>query len=190
MCAVMAIDITTMLHRKRVTSVDDCLFQFAWDLYVASFPEQERRELDYQREALEVGEFYADVVLESDKPIGILFWWSLSDLVYVEHLATSPAVRGRGYGDRILRELIERSDKPIILEVEHPTCEMSRRRIGFYERVGFTLSDLHYSHPSYQQPSDERVELMIMTHPQAITEHELAKFTSKEFPKIHFRAFQ
>ncbi len=178
-----------MIQRKNISTIKDPLFSFCWELYVAAFPENERRDLYYHTETMSREQFHCDVVLNSDEPIGILFWWDLSGFTFVEHLATTPAVRGAGYGNQILSELISVSRKPILLEVEHPEDEISRRRIKFYERMGFVLNNHPYRHPSYQQIEGEFVDLMIMTHPNSITESELQHFISNEFPIIHFRSF-
>ena len=37
----------------------------------------------------------------------------------------------------MLQELVKQYQKPICLEVELPEDELTRRRIGFYERNGF-----------------------------------------------------
>ncbi len=176
-----------MISRKRLSGESDPLYPFAWALYEASFPIEERRAMDYHLETMAKGAFCAEVILDCDTPIGILFWWDLEHFRYVEHLATSPAVRSGGYGGKILRAFIAESDKPILLEVEHPMEELSRRRIGFYERIGFVLSVLPYRHPSYHQIKDEFVELMIMTYPRRITAEELQQFVDIELPIIHFR---
>ncbi len=178
-----------MIHRKNISTTQDPLFPFCWELYLAAFPQEERRSLDYHTETMNNEQFHCDVVVDGDLPIGILFWWSLREFVFVEHLATTPAVRGGGYGRQILGELISTSERPILLEVEHPEDEISRRRIGFYERMGFVLNDHPYSHPSYQQAEGEFVSLKVMTYPKGITMDELQYFMTSEFPTIHFRSF-
>lgn len=179
-----------MIKRIKVSGESDPLFPFSWELYEASFPEHERRERGYHLETMTKRQFRAEVILDCDTPIGIIFWWDLAEFRFIEHLATSPSLRGRGYGDMILREFIADSNKPLILEVEHPTDEIARRRIEFYKRVGFVLNNHPYRHPSYQQIKDSFVELMVMTYPQPITSEELAQFTEEEFPTIHFRSWQ
>ncbi len=178
-----------MTHCKRLKTNTDKLFPFCWELYLSAFPDEERRELDYHVETMRLDQFHCDVVLDVDVPIAILFWWDLKEFTFIEHLATTPAVRGRGYGDQILREFILDSKKPVLLEVEHPTNDICRRRIGFYERIGFILNEHQYRHPSYQQIKDKFVDLMVMTYPKAITNNELQNFTRNEFPAIHFRSF-
>ncbi len=179
-----------MIQYRNISTITDPIFPFCWDLYITAFPEEERRGLDYHTETMSKEQFHCDVVTNSDTPIGILFWWDLNDFIFVEHLATTPAVRGKGYGNQILSTLISRSKKPILLEVEHPTDEISHRRIGFYERMGFMLNDHTYRHPSYQQIEGEFVDLKVMTYPRFITKEELQRFISNEFPTIHFRSFR
>ncbi len=179
-----------MSHHKRVSSEKDPLFPFCWELYQTAFPEVERRAKDYHTESMALDLFHADVVFDSDTPIGILFWWELSNFRFIEHFATSPTLRGKGYGDKILRGLIAQNDKPILLEVEHPTDDISRRRIGFYERIGFTLNKHPYSHPSYQQLPNTFVSLMVMTYPRPLSTEELQRFTEVEFPTLHFRSYR
>ncbi len=179
-----------MIRRKNISTTKESLFQFCWELYLKAFPENERRSLDYHTETMSKREFHCDVVLDSDTPIGILFWWDLSDYIFVEHLATTPAVRGKGYGNQILQELITDSKKPILLEVELPEDEISRRRIGFYERIGFVLNHHPYCQPSLKQIERDSLPLMVMTYPNPISKSELQRFIANEFPVIHFRNFK
>lgn len=176
-----------MIQRKEISTVSDPLFPFCWELYLAAFPERERRALDYHTETMSKEQFHCDVILDCNEPIGILFWWELSGFVFIEHLATTPEVRGRGYGNQIINEFISLCNKPIILEVEHPTDDISRRRISFYERLGFVLNAHPYRQPSFKQIEGEFVDLMVMTYPRGITSSELRDFVKNEFPTIHFR---
>lgn len=176
-----------MIRRQKLSSEVDPLFQFSWDLYVASFPDLERREMDYHLEAMQKGEFNADVLLDEDQPIGILFWWDLREFRYIEHLTTSPNLRGGGYGAKTLQAFIAESPKPIILEVEPPTQEINRRRITFYERIGFHQNDHPHSQPSYRQIEGESIELIIMTYPEPISEQSMQRFTDLFLSVVHFR---
>lgn len=178
-----------MIHYQRIYSQEDILFPFCWELYQSAFPEVERREESYHLETMELKPFRAEVIFDDDVAIGILFWWELTHFRYIEHFATSPQQRGKGYGKEALKEFISRSDKPILLEVEHPEDKLSRRRIGFYERIGFKLNHHPYSHPSYHQRPDEVVSLMIMSYPTPISAAQLQEFITEELPLIHFRSF-
>ena len=85
--------------------------------------------------------------------LGLLTTWTFDTFTYIEHFALSPEVRGRGYGSEALQMLIAQTKQPLILEAEPPTDELTRRRIRFYERSGFTLYDYPYLQPAYTADS-------------------------------------
>lgn len=143
--------------------------------------------MEYHLETMEAKSFSFEAIFDGSKFIGVIAWWQFDTLRFIEHLATLPAVRGEGYGERILHEFASAQLSPIILEVEHPTCEMSRRRIGFYERNGFALNDYPYSHPPYHTNQKEFVSLMLMSYPRAISASEAEDFKRECYSKVHFR---
>ena len=57
--------------------------------------------------------------------------------------------------------------------MEPPETELTRRRIGFYERNGFVLNDYDYVQPSLGEGKDP-VPLRIMTWPRGMDREELA----------------
>ena len=83
--------------------------------------------------------------------VGLITVWKFAGFSYVEHLATSPSVRNKGYGRKIMEVLQQQFPGVIILEVEKPVDEWSRRRIGFYQRCGFSLCEKEYVQPSYRK---------------------------------------
>ena len=94
-------------------------------------------------------------------PIGFITVWNLCGFHYGEHLATSPAVRNKGYGKQVMQQLLKMHPGLFVLEVEEPTDEMSQRRIGFYQRCGFTLCDREYVQPPYH-PEDSGLPMKLM----------------------------
>ncbi len=175
------------MQKHRITSSQDEYFTFFWELYILSFPQEERRSRDYQIETLAQRGYNLEVVLDGELPIGFISWWEMSRAIYMEHFAIDPSLRGRSYGGKLLADFMNASPKPIILEVEHPTDDLSIRRIGFYERLGFVLNHHPYAHPSYQSPDEPMVELMIMSYPSQVTALELEVFKDEVFPMVHFR---
>lgn len=169
---------------SKITDINHPLFAKAWELYLRSFPPQERRQLRTQRKIMGNPLYHFELVTDGDLFVGFLLWWSFDDVRYIEHLATTPQLRGGGYGARILGDFILQSDVSVLLEVEHPTDEMSRRRIGFYDRAGFILNDRPYTHPPYKK-GGKPVSLMLMTYPTAITNESLNRFLGEHHPVIH-----
>ena len=97
----------------------------------------------------------------SQKLLGLLTTWHFETFVYIEHFAIDPALRSQGYGTEALKTFISKQEKPIILEAEPPTDDITRRRIGFYQRNGLTLYDFPYIQPAYT-PESKPVELRLM----------------------------
>lgn len=172
------------LELVRVESCDSPLFESCWSLYESAFPEEERREKGYHIETMQREQFHFDAVVEGDSFVGIIGWWDLDTALYIEHFAIVPTLRGGGYGGRILSLIKGISAKQVILEVEHPTDPLAQRRIVFYRREGFHLNTHHYSHPPYR--GTERVNLLIMSYPDPISEEALERFKERYFPLIHF----
>ena len=139
------------LTYRRFLSTADAGWAAAYRLYEASFPPCERRsERDYDAALADEG--YA----------------------YLEHLAVEPVLRGHNYGARILYDLCRRAGR-VILEIDPPEDEISRRRRGFYERNGFVYNEYDYIHPSYLRPPQPH-RLMVMSYPEAISPAEFEAF--------------
>lgn len=121
-------------------------------LFELSFPPEERRTLEAQRCVTdEKASFTTFALYDADRFAGLLTCWQGPGFVYVEHFATSPEVRGRGIGSEVLCRLSSLYSDPVVLEVELPRDEFSRRRIGFYQRNGFRLwAASSYIQPPYQ----------------------------------------
>ena len=152
-----------MLTLHRLTSSSHPLFSWIEELIETSFPIEERRDVTKQRKLIDENEnFYCNVIEEDGKAIGVINYWQLDDFYYLEHFATDPTLRNGGYGSKTLELLRKSVDKPIILEAEEPLDEMSRRRIGFYQRQGFTLQETPYLQPPYRE-GDDFLPLKLMT---------------------------
>lgn len=128
-------------------------YSFVERLLVDSFPEDERRDLSAQRHNTDSNPLmYCCVIIDNDVYAGLLTFWDFGDFRYVEHFATAPAARNRGLGARAMERFLEQSDKPVVLEVELPEDDLSRRRIGFYSRLGFDLwTGYDYVQPPYRE---------------------------------------
>lgn len=151
-------------------------YPFIEQLMLDSFPLTERRTEKDQREVTDnEPHFKCMLITDGTLEIGLITLWQFPDFTYVEHLATSPSVRNQGYGKQIMLKLTELVPGLVLLEVELPENELSRRRIGFYERCGFTLHPYEYLQPPYHA-GGEPFPLRIMTKGTEI-------FTLEEFEK-------
>lgn len=127
-------------------------YPFVENLLHDSFPEAERRDDEAQRENTDCNpKFSCHLIADGDILVGFITIWRLNGFHYIEHLATSPNIRNRGYGKQIMEKIKETIPGIIVLEVEMPNDEPSTRRINFYRRCGFTLCDKPYIQPPYRK---------------------------------------
>ena len=106
------------------------------ELYGMSFPYNEQREPDSQAKIMSDPEYHFELIYDEGRFVGEVLSWENADFIYIEHFCMLPDVRGRGCGARAL-ELLRARGKTIILEIDPPVDDISRRRKGFYERNGF-----------------------------------------------------
>ncbi|WP_300724426.1 GNAT family N-acetyltransferase [uncultured Bacteroides sp.] len=143
-------------------NTSDIRYPFVEELLHTSFPLSERRDDTEQRYNTDSKDhFHCYLILDDDTHIGMISVWEFPEFSYVEHLATSPKIRNKGYGKQIMEALRNQLDGIIILEVERPEDEMSIRRINFYKRCGFSLCEMDYIQPPYRK-GGESLPLYLM----------------------------
>ena len=152
-----------MIKIKRITTGDSQYYDYMEQLLTTSFPVEEYRELEVLREYTDhTPNFYCNIILNDETPVGLLTYWDLGKFYYIEHFAVDPNQRNGGFGRKLLEYLAGFLNKPIVLEVEHPTDEMAQRRINFYQRQGYTLWEREYFQPPYRNGhSDLPMYLMV-----------------------------
>lgn len=151
-----------MITIQRINSSHEH-YPFMEKLMETAFPLQERRNADQQRENADNNHrFHNNILLENGTPIGLLTYWDFESFLYIEHFAISSDIRNKGYGQMALNILKDMWNGMIVLEVEEPTDELTRRRIGFYERQGFVLQPHSYLQPPYRD-GDEWFPMKLMT---------------------------
>ncbi|MCG7319782.1 GNAT family N-acetyltransferase [Brevibacillus laterosporus] len=158
----------------RLTSTNDVLFNKAFDLYKASFPEHEQRLFEDQIVTLNNSEYHCDVILEKDVFVGIIFYWETSGYTYIEHFAIGPDMRGNNIGSRCLQKFCDLHSL-VILEIDPPVESISIRRKNFYMRLGFMENHYQHKHPAYRKQNLPH-ELVIMSFPRSISEFEYMQF--------------
>lgn len=148
-------------------SSDDGMVREVLELYQSAFPIDERRDvksfMQILKEDIRFG-LMACVGSESGCFYGFLSYWDFGEFCYIEHLAIVETYRGLGIGSAALSKFIDQVSSGIILEVEPPVDSITRRRVAFYESLGFELrSSFSYTQPPYS-PQRNAVELKLMTY--------------------------
>ncbi len=123
-------------------------------LIVPSFPPDETRSLSSILKAMGKGQYVAYGSKTDGRYVGCAFLIRLDGDYLLDYLVTAPDVRGKGCGAALLSLLKERLDgaSSLIAEVEAPEttndpseAALRTRRIGFYLRCGFVLTEVNVS---------------------------------------------
>lgn len=147
---------------QEISASNDPLLDKIEKTYNGSFPPEERRAFSLVRNLIDDNpRFTAYVILKDDCYVGFITTWKLDGFDYVEHFAIDPEARNGGIGATALKKYLIQTGNPVILEVECPEDEMSRRRVGFYERLGFCLDQHYYMQPPYRE-GDSPLQMYLM----------------------------
>ncbi|MDO5035669.1 MAG: GNAT family N-acetyltransferase [Porphyromonas sp.] len=158
--------ISPMVTLQPIAPTDRDPFDQVVEIYLSSFPREERREVSSMEWLLEHEESYHLLAIqESDETVGMFAYWDLGETVYLEHFALDPKWRGDGIGTVALTQLMERlAPRTVLFEVELPETEVAKRRIGFYERLHFKLwRDFPYEQPPYRA-EDSWLPMILVTN--------------------------
>ena len=161
---------------QRINETD---FPEIYRIMQASFSDDEYRPYDEQLALFEEPEYRIYYM-----PAGFLAVWEFESFIYIEHFAVDPALRNSGTGSAMLQELVKQYQKPICLEVELPEDELTRRRIGFYERNGFVFNEYPYIQPPISKGRSP-VPLRIMTYRSEITREEFQKMKEILYRRVY-----
>ena len=159
--------------------INETNFPEIYRIMQVSFSDDEYRPYDEQLALFEEPEYRIYYM-----PAGFLAVWELESFIYIEHFAVDPSLRNSGTGSAMLQELVKQYQKPICLEVELPEDELTRRRIGFYERNGFIFNEYPYIQPPISKGKSP-VPLRIMTYKSEITREEFQKMKEILYRRVY-----
>lgn len=173
-CGMMICVRNPGMEAERITKSIHPLFRPAMRLYRISFPFHEQREDASQLRIMNHEGYHFDVFTDNDQFVGEALYWEIGDYFYIEHLCVNPLLRNMHYGQEILRKL---QIKPLILEIDPPADEISRRRRRFYERCGFVENTYAHVHPAYH-PGYAGHNLTVMSFPERLPDDDYDSFNS------------
>lgn len=169
------------MNQIRLKKISDNYFNKAWKLYEDAFPIEERKLLNEQTQIMKASNYHFDIIIDNNKMIGFLLWWNFETLRYIDHFATCIEQRNKGFGKQILKKFVATNNKPVLLEVELPNSTLNKRRIKFYERIGFKLNQHYYEIPPLKE-GHKPLQLLLMSYPTFITEKDVEQFTKTCHP--------
>lgn len=147
-------------HFNKMKDRDKC---FLKKTYEESFPPNERRNFSLVNNLIkQENRFRMSGLYKGEEYVGFISEWDLESFLYIEHFAIESSQRNQQIGFTVLKQFTEIQNKPIILEVEMPNNELSKRRISFYKRLGFTIDNHVYFQPPYRE-TDGWLEMRLMS---------------------------
>ncbi|MDP2889227.1 MAG: GNAT family N-acetyltransferase [Bacteroidota bacterium] len=153
-------------------------------IYVGSFPPDERRDWQKMKELLQHSGFILNKVLEDQELVGLITVWNIPNFVFIEHFAILESKREKGIGGQALKQVIAENLKPIIVEVEEPVTDDARRRIAFYESAGFSVCDGIYYQPPYS-PDKNKVKMLLMSFPERVLPPEFDEIQTRIYREVY-----
>lgn len=146
-------------------------FESFWKIYEESFPPDERRSKEQQLEIFNADNYEVIEIKDESENllVGFIAYWEFEEFIFVEHFAVASSQRGKGIGGKYLNDFVAKHTKPIVLEVEPPIDEMTKKRVVFYERLGWHLSDFQHIQKAYV-PGRNGVLLQLMSYPNPLND--------------------
>ena len=142
--------------------LDESWFEDIYAIMKEAFPPSEYRDKEAQRQLFQLPHYEVYGYLKNDRLCAFLAAWNLTEFRFGEHLATKSELRNAGIGALLFRYYEGLSKQPLVFEVELPSTALAKRRIAFYERLGYHYyGDIEYYQGSFH-PNQERLALRLM----------------------------
>ena len=116
-------------------------FDRLYQILSNNFPTKEIKEYNYMKDTFHAGLYQVLTLKDNDQIVGIMSFYQHDDFRFIDYFAIDGSLKGKGMGSKMLQYFINLDDKMVILEVEHPEDEQSKRRIAFYQRNGLYLNN-------------------------------------------------
>ena len=131
-----------------------------------------------------LGKTYLEL-LYNNQLAGLISYLREDKYLILCYFALDKQYRNQGIGTEVLSILADKySNCTLIGEIEHPKDSLSKRRIGFYKRNNFYITDFGYKQPALI-PNTEPVPLLIISYPKELTKTEYQTVKDIFYKKIY-----
>ncbi|MBK5244896.1 MAG: GNAT family N-acetyltransferase [Eubacteriaceae bacterium] len=161
-------------------------FEEIYNLMNVSFQKEEIR--TYENGVKQLSEPNYRILVSktnNDEIAGFIAQWDLESVIFIEHFAVKKELRGSGIGSAMLKAYLNKANKLVVLEVEDNEMEIGKRRIGFYQRMGFFLSDFGYLQPILRGDGKKEIPLKLMSFPEELSKQGFLEFKTDVFTEIY-----
>ncbi len=170
--------------KKILKNLDARDFPMVYEIMRQAFPNTEIRTYEKAYDLLGNRDYQISTIHNGDNIGGFIATWDFDKFRFIEHFAVSKRIRGGGIGSEMMKEYLNQSKKPVFIEVEDKETTDARRRVEFYQRLGFSLSKFGYPQPALQD-TPQMLHLKIMSYPSSITEEKFLHFKRVVFSQVY-----
>jgi hypothetical protein len=159
------------IYYTEIANTNDFRFVDAVQIYIDSFPPNERQPLPVLKRRIEEGrsKLYVGFHREEIVCIAFMYHFNTSDFVFLDYMAVIEKFRDHKIGSSFFSFLLEKvvsAKKYLLLEVENylfgNNTDQRKKRINFYIRNGaYILKDAPYLLPSLDNTLPTEMSLMI-----------------------------
>lgn len=168
----------------KITPSDSRLWEQVWRLYNESFLQYERRRISSHSLASEDADFHTYIAVDNGNLLALLFYWTFDNCIYIEHLAVDPLRRGRNIGATLLTNFFSQYPaRNIILEIDPPVDDISKRRLAFYEKLSFKNTGRIFTHSSYTRNGTGH-QLLVLSYPELLSDAQYGRFMELVTEKV------
>lgn len=152
------------------------IFDEIYKIMKDSFPISEIRSYEMQKALLDKNNYSIKTYKQNGIILGFCAYYKFDEFFFIENIACTPQSRGLGIGSKLVKEVLDEANQLLILlEVEIPKLEIQKRRIQFYERLGFFLNPYYHYMPALNEFT-AGMELKLMSSLRKLTEEEHQSF--------------
>lgn len=173
-----------MCNNKEFIDMDKKHFDSFFNILKNSLPENERRDYLSQKNLLSKNNYKPLVFKENNEILAIMATWDFESFIFIEHLAVDAKLRGKGVGTELIKNYLNKHKNNIFLEVEPPNSDVPKKRVSFYEKLGFYLNNFSYFQPPLN-PNDSPLKLNIMSYSKYINEEEFDKYKEIIYKEVY-----
>lgn len=158
-----------------LVKLDQSSFEAIYPIMEQAFPYSERRDMKEQKALFQLAQYEVYGWLLNNQICAFLAAWDLDEIRFGEHLAVSKAYRNQGIGSKLFQAYEALDNRPLIFEVELADTEIAKRRVAFYERMGYVYyGDTVYYQGAFhdeQQPLPLRLMMNMQNAEEALLNH-------------------
>ncbi len=146
-------------------------------LYQSAFPEAEQRSEPALISMSETNRLLSLNTIDIDHLfVGLFNYWNLGSFFYIEHIAVVSNKRNMGIGSEIMRNFTKNGI--VVLECELPLNDLAKRRILFYQKLGFQTYPFPYTQPPYSHDKPS-VPMLLLTNSTDLSEETFKRVSAK-----------